>query len=134
MSTLADPVVMVQQGAPRLIRDDEELREYTEALFQLTAKDEPTAAELDAIDLLTLLITTFEAQHRTLPKAGPIEVLRFLMERHGMTQRDLVPEIGSASLVSLILAGKRNLTVGHMHALGERFHVPAGVFLGARTA
>ena len=132
MSVLADPVEMVRQGAPRVIRSDEELREYTEALFALTAKDDPTAAEAEAIDLLTLLVTTYEAQHRTLPKASPVDVLRFLMEQHGMTQRDLAPEIGSESLVSLILAGKRNLTVAHMHALGERFCVPASVFLGGR--
>lgn len=59
-----------------------------------------------------------------------MEVLRFLMEQHGLRQRDLAPEIGSESLVSLILAGKRNLTIGHIHALAERFHVPASVFVG----
>lgn len=132
MSKLADPAAMVRQGAPRIIRSDAELREYTEALFQLTAKRNPTRVEMDAIDLLTLLITTYEAQHRTLPNASPVEVLRFLMEQQHLSQRDLVPEIGSESLVSLILSGKRNLTVAHIRALAARFHVPVGVFLGMR--
>jgi HTH-type transcriptional regulator / antitoxin HigA len=132
MIKLADPVAMLRQGAPRIIRNDQELKEYTEALFRLTAKNKPTRAEIDAIDLLTLLITTYEAQHRTLPKASSVDVLRFLMEQHHLSQRDLVPEIGSESLVSRILSGERNLTVEHMHALAARFHVPPGVFLGSK--
>jgi HTH-type transcriptional regulator / antitoxin HigA len=39
MSTvLANPAEMIRQGAPHLIHSDEELAEYTEALFALTAK------------------------------------------------------------------------------------------------
>lgn len=46
MSALANSVEMVKSGAPRIIRNDEELREYTDALFRLTAKSEPTRAFL----------------------------------------------------------------------------------------
>ena len=53
------------------------------------------------------------------------------MDQHGLTQQDLRPEIGSESLVSLVLSGKRNLTVAHMRALARRFGVPAAVFLGS---
>lgn len=57
MSTaLADPVAMIRKGAPHLIHSDEQLECYTEALFQLTAKARRTAAEEEAIALLTLLV------------------------------------------------------------------------------
>ena len=131
MSKLADPVEMVKLGAPRVIRNDAELKQYTEALFHLTAKSRPSRAERDAIDLLSLLIERYESEHYAVPDASPVEVLRFLMERHAMTQRDLRPELGSESLVSLILSGKRNLTVSHMRALAKRFSVPASVFMGS---
>ena len=127
---LADPAEMIAHGAPHLIHNDMELKHYTEALFALTAKPKPTRAELDAIDLLSLLIQTYEAKHRTPPKAKPAEVLKFLMDQHGLKQQDLTPELGSVATISLILAGKRNLTIAHMHALGKRFHVPPSVFLG----
>lgn len=130
MSKLADPVEMVKLGAPRVIRTDAELQQYTDALFRLTAKAKPSRAERDAIDLLSLLIERYESEHHALPDASPVEILRFLMEQHGLTQRDLRIELGSESLVSLILSGKRNLTVPHMHALAKRFHVPAAVFMG----
>jgi len=127
---MADPVVMIAQGAPRLIRSDAELERYTQVLFRLTAKAKPTKAEIEAIDLLSLLIETYEAARYPVPEAEPREVLRFLMEQNGLSQRDLAGEIGSESLVSLILSGKRNLTVTHIKALAERFGVPASVFLG----
>ena len=130
MSTLANPVYMIEQGAPRKIRTDEELAAYSDTLFELTAKETPTTTEMDAIDLLSLLVETYQAEHRTLPKATPLDVLRFLMEHNGLQQNDLVPQLGSVALVSMILAGKRNLTVQHIRALAERFHVPASVFLG----
>lgn len=130
MSRLADPVEMVKQGAPRVIRNEAELKEYTEALFHLTAKSKPSRAEQEAIELLSLLIERYEERY-AVPEVSPVQVLRFLMERHGLTQRDLRPELGSESLVSLILSGKRNLTVAHMHALAKRFHVPAAVFMGS---
>jgi HTH-type transcriptional regulator/antitoxin HigA len=130
MSALANAVEMVKSGAPRVVRNDEELREYTDALFRLTAKSKPTGAELDTIDLLTLLVTDYESKGRTVPEVSPIEVLRYLMDRHNLSQRDLVDVIGSNSLVSRILSGERNLTVAHMHTLTQKFHVAPSVFLG----
>ena len=50
MSTvLSNPTEMIRQGAPRLIHSDEELAEYTDALFKLTAKPDPTPDEEEAI-------------------------------------------------------------------------------------
>lgn len=126
----ANPVRMMEQGAPRIIRTDEELARYTRDLFELTAQDEPTDAELEAIDLLSMLIERYERQQYPLPQASPIEVLRFLMDRHGLKQKDLVRILDcSESSVSLMLHGARNLTVPYIRALSAYFHVPGSVFL-----
>ena len=61
--------------------------------------------------------------------SSPIEVLKFLMEQNGLQQQDLTGELGSESNVSLILSGKRNLTVPHVQRLSRRFGVPASLFL-----
>ena len=121
---------MIAKGGPRLIRNEEELQRYTDEMFALESKEDATEAELEAVELLSLLVERYETEHYEMPRASPVEVLRFLMDQHHLSQRDLVPEIGSESLVSRILAGQRNLTVAHMHALAQRFHVPASVFLG----
>jgi HTH-type transcriptional regulator/antitoxin HigA len=88
MSTLlANPSEMIARGAPRLIHSDAELAAYTEALFELTALDHPSRSDADAIELLTLLIERYEQARFPIPAAKPVAVVRFLIERQGLTQR-----------------------------------------------
>ena len=132
MSTaLANPVEMIRQGAPRLIHSEEELAEYTQALFELTAKTNPTSDEADAIELMTLLIDRYETERYPIPEASPAEVLRFLLDASGLSQRDIATELGSESTVSLVLSGKRALNRDHIAKLSRRFHVSPAVFFGA---
>jgi HTH-type transcriptional regulator/antitoxin HigA len=74
------------------------------------------------------LIGQYEAARAPLPEVRGTDVLRFLMQQHGLRQGDL-PEIGSQGVVSEILNGKRELTRAHIAALSERFGVsPASFF------
>lgn len=130
-TTLANPSEMIRQGAPRLIHSDAELAEYTAALFALTAKPDPTSDEEEAIDLMSLLIERYEFERFPLPEAEPADVLRFLLEQNGLSQRDVAPELGSESTVSLVLSGKRQLNCGHIDRLSRRFHVSPAVFFAA---
>ena len=61
-TAFADPVKMIQKGAPRLIGNDEELAGCTAELFALTGKEKTTPEEDEAIELLTLLIEHYEAE------------------------------------------------------------------------
>jgi HTH-type transcriptional regulator/antitoxin HigA len=134
MSTaLANPVEMIRQGAPRLIHSDEELAVYTEALFALTAKADPTPDEEEAIELMTLLIDRYESERCPVPEAEPADVLRFLLEQNGLSQRDIAPELGSESTVSLVLSGKRQLNRDHIARLSRRFNVSPAVFFGVTS-
>jgi hypothetical protein len=47
----------------RHIHNDKELEAYTNALFQLTALENPSASEVEAIELLTLLVERYEEAH-----------------------------------------------------------------------
>ncbi|HGM5019483.1 TPA: type II toxin-antitoxin system HigA family antitoxin [Pseudomonas aeruginosa] len=73
------------------------------------------------------MISAYDADHYQTPTAPGHEVLRFLMQEHGLLQGDL-PEVGPQSVISAILAGKRQLNVRHIRALTARFNVPADVF------
>lgn len=131
MSTaLANPAEMIKQGAPRLIHSDEELAEYTRALFDLTAKSDPTPEEEEAIGLLTLLIERYESEHYPVPHADPVDVLKCLLDQNSLLQRDIAAELGGESTVSLILSGKRRLNRDHIERLSQRFHVSPSVFFG----
>ena len=130
MSTvLADPAEMIAHGAPRVIHNDAELEMYTDALFQLTALESPSPSEVEAIELLTLLVERYEKDHYPIPAADPVSVMRFLIEQQNLTQRDLIPQFGSESAVSMFMTGQRNLTLEQIRKLSIRFKLPADVFI-----
>jgi HTH-type transcriptional regulator/antitoxin HigA len=124
---LANPAEMIAHGAPRLIRNDQELAAYTEALFELTALENPSRSQVEAIELLTLLVDNYERRHY--PATDAISVVRFLLEQQGLAQRDLIPQFGSESAVSMFLAGQRKLTLDQVRRLSARFKLPADVFV-----
>lgn len=130
MSTvLADPAEMIAHGAPRVIHNDAELEMYTDALFRLTALENPSSSEIEAIELLTLLVERYEQERYSIPAADPVTVVRLLVERQNLTQRDLIPQFGSESAVSMFMTGQRNLTVEQVRRLSARFKLPADVFI-----
>lgn len=126
---LANPAEMIAHGAPRLIHNDLELAAYTEALFELTALEKPSCSEAEAIELLTLLVERYEQTHYSVPVADAVSVVRFLIEQQGLAQRDLIPQFGSESAVSMFLAGQRKLTLNQVRRSSARFKLPSDVFI-----
>src|ERR1700730_4299377 len=130
MSTvLADPAKMIAKGAPHVIHNDAELEVYTDALFRLTALESPSSSDVEAIELLTLLVERYEQEHYSIPAADPASVVRFLIEQQKLTQRDLIPQFGSESAVSMFLSGQRKLTIEQVRRLSTRFKLPTDVFI-----
>ncbi len=73
------------------------------------------------------LIYAYDQRHYPTLKVQGVDVLRFLLDQHELTQSQL-PEIGGQSVVSEILSGKRSLTVDHIRKLSSRFRVSAAAF------
>lgn len=122
-------------GAP--IADE---RQYEEALAaagelmeELAADETSPSARLvmGLVELLTERIQEYEARVRPWPDSTtPAQVLRFLMDQHGMKQSDLA-EVGSQGVVSEILNGKRALNVRQIGQLAEIFRVSPATFFPA---
>ena len=70
-------------------------------------------------------ITAFEKEAELL--ASDISVLRLIMDQYALGVDD-IPEIGSKSMVSRVLNGKRDLNKNHIKALSERFGVNPNIF------
>jgi HTH-type transcriptional regulator / antitoxin HigA len=99
-------------------------REYDAAVERLNSLvnevgDNPKDPRYRLIETLSVLIEAYDREHHSLPEASSIEVIRFLMEEHGLTQKDL-PEIGSQGVVSEVLAGRRALNVRQIQGLAAR--------------
>jgi len=108
-------------------------RDYDAAIAQMNALlDEIGTDErhplYGLLDTLATLVHDYEERHHALPNVTGVDMLRFLMDEHGLAQRDL-REIGSQGVISEILSGKRKLNVRQIRALAERFHVSPAVFV-----
>ena len=132
MSTLTispEYEALLRKVAPKVIRTERENEAYTEILYELDRRSARlTAAEKELAELLTLLIEDFEEKRYRLPRAEPLDVVRFLMEQHNLLQKDLVDVFGTRSIVSEVLSGKRELNKDHIARLSARFHVSPEVF------
>ena len=86
--------------------------------------------ELEYLDLLGTLVEEYE--RRTSPEVyaeidipvAPIDAIRWAMDRHGLRQKDLAPLIGSESLVSSVLAGRRSLSKSMISRLHDALGIP----------
>ena len=82
----------------------------------------------DVLDYLADQVRAYEGEHVEIPQAPPQEVLRFLMEQHGLKQDDLI-DCAPQSRISFILNGKRAISKETAKALARRFRVGVEVFL-----
>jgi len=132
MSTLTvspEYSALLRKVPPKVIRTERENEMYTEILYDLDRRGRTlTVAEKEMAELLTLLIKDFEENRYRLPRAKPLDALRFLIEQHGLKQKDLVDVFGAPSIVSEVLSGKRELNKDHIRRLSARFHVSPELF------
>ena len=132
MSTLVinpEYEALLRKVPPKVIRTEKENETYTEILYELDKRGAKlTAAEKELAELLTLLIEDFEEKRYRLPRGKPLDVLRFLMDQHGLLQKDLADVFGTPSIVSEVLNGKRELNKEQISRLSARFHVSPELF------
>ena len=108
--------------------------EYTAALRAIAALvdkgDTTTREETAYLDLLGTLVEDYERRNgRELEEAvarpvTPVEAIRWAMDRQGLKQKDLAPLIGSESLVSSVLAGRRQLSKAMIARLHDALGIP----------
>ena len=111
--------------------------DYQEALRLMDELIEDYDRYLPLIELLSISIKRWENESEEFADFNQavdsmdtgVAALRVLMDQNQLSASDLQNEIGGKSLVSLILSGKRNLTVAHIKALSERFGVSSSLFL-----
>lgn len=105
--------------------------DYEAALARIDAlmDAEPGTPEGEELDILADLVEHYEAKHVSMGYPSAVAAIEFRLEQAGLTQRDLVPFIGSRAKVSEVLSGKRRITMPIARALHEHFGIPAEVLL-----
>jgi HTH-type transcriptional regulator/antitoxin HigA len=90
----------------------------------------PGTAKGDELELLLLLVETYEDTAYPIDLPDPIAALRFRMEQEGLRPKDLIPYIGSKSKVSEVLSGQRPLSLTMIRKLVTGMGIPAEALLG----
>ena len=84
------------------------------------------------LELLTILVMAYEAEHVPDVPMDPIEYLKASMENRGLTQSDLSKLLGSSSRAAEVLNGKRELSKTMIRTLSERWGLDANTLVGAQ--
>lgn len=96
-------------------------------LLDLIGEDESNPL-MSLVDILSDWIEAYDHEHRPMPLASGVDVLRAMMREQSLNQSDL-PGVGTQSVVSEILSGKRQLNVRQIRWLAERFGVSVETFI-----
>jgi HTH-type transcriptional regulator/antitoxin HigA len=111
---------------PKVIKTEAEYK-ATLARIEAIFDAKPGTAKGGELELLLLLVETYEDQTYPIDLPDPIEALRFRMDQAGLKPKDLIPYIGSKSKVSEVLSGRRALSLTMIRKLVAGLHFPAEV-------
>ena len=112
---------------PKSEDDYDLLVQALDELLAMTSDDESHPL-MSLVDIIGDWIEDWDHQHHPMPKVSGVDVLRYLMGEHGLTQSDL-PGVGTQSVVSEILNGKRQLNLRQVRWLAERFGTSVETFI-----
>ena len=125
----ADYLELISEFPLRPIRSDAELDRAVKMIDSLVDKDKLSAGEQDYLDVLSDLVEKYEAEEHPMAPLSDAAMLRHLIEAKGVTQTEVAEKTGiDQTTLSLVLAGKRNLSRSHIARLSQYFGVEPGAF------
>lgn len=114
---------------PKVITNDTENEQAILIAEELAHKTSRTSEESALYQLLITLIEKYENDTYPMGETTPLSTLLHLMEARSLKQADLIGVIGSSGVVSEVINGKREISKAQAKALGDLFHVDAGLFI-----
>src|ERR1700738_4402241 len=110
-----------------LIDGDAELARARSLVERLWESDEP--ADIARLQAQARLIAAYEESKWPRRPPRTVDLIRHLMDQHGLSRGDMVPILGTPSRVSEVLRGKKGLSMAMVQRLRARFRVPADLLL-----
>ncbi len=86
--------------------------------------------EADRLEVLTLLVETYEKAHYPITAPDPVAFIEHIMEARGLTRKDLEPYIGPRGRVADILNRTRPLSMGMIRNLASGLDLRAYLMAG----
>ena len=110
-----------------LIDSDAELARARALVDQLWNSNSTT--DVARLEAQARLIAAYEEKKWPRRPPSVADLIRHLMDQHGLTRADLVPLLGTPSRVSEVMRGKKGLSMAMVQRLRARFRVPADLLL-----
>jgi HTH-type transcriptional regulator / antitoxin HigA len=110
-----------------LIDSDAELARARALVDRLWHSNDP--ADITRLEAQARLISAYEEHKWPRRPTSTADLIRHLMDQHGLTRADMVPIPGTPSRVSEVLRGKKGLSMAIVQRLRARFRVPADLLL-----
>ena len=86
-------------------------------------------ADIARLEAQARLIAAWEESKWPRRPPRTADLIRHLMDQHGLTRADLAPILGTPSRVSEVLRGQKGLSMAMVQRLRARFRVPAELLL-----
>lgn len=113
----------------KIIKTKSQYNEYCDTLEHLIDSKSKNKSVKDEIELLTLLIETWDEQNNSFEDMSPVDFLRTLLEEHRLRPIDLSRELEiSKSLLSEILSYKKGFSKEVIRKLAQYFKVSQEAF------
>ena len=110
-------------------------KEYEAALlriYTLMQKDIKAGSKLsDELEVLSILVESYEKRHYPIPPPHPIEAIKFRLEQMGTDEKELTSILGGRSRKSERLSGRRKLSLSMIRELHDKLHIPAETLIAA---
>jgi len=114
----------------KVLKTDDEHTQAMQRLIGLMDSNPKEGSEAaNELELLALVIEKFEEKRFPIENPTPIEAIKFRMEQEGLTQRDLIPYIGSSPKVSEVLSEKRKLSLNMVKKLSSGLGISADILI-----
>jgi HTH-type transcriptional regulator/antitoxin HigA len=115
-----------------LIDSDAELARARALVDRLWNSGDP--ADIGRLEAQARLIAAYEERKRPRRPPSIADLIRHLMDQHGLTRADMVPILGTPSRVSEVLRGKKGLSIAMVQRLRARFRVSADLLPSPKKA
>ena len=113
----------------KVIRNKTQYKAYCRQLEELISVGSKATGVREEVDLLTLLIEKWDAEHNTFEALDPIQLLQSFIEDHRLKAKDLVEILGmSKGYVSEVLHYKKSLSKDVIRKLAGYFKVSQEAF------
>lgn len=123
---------LLADALPGIIESDAEYERIEEIFDRLISvgEDKLSPEENRLFELLANLLEEYETRTlEPIPDLSPRELLSVLMRENNLKQTEMTEIFGTQSIVSEVLAGKREITKSQAKALAEKFEIKVEAFI-----